>query len=117
MGADPVVRCPVVEQRANRGDALGAVRDVGGLDLPHVRDLQARPDQQVVGRIEAIEPREPRDGGVIAPRDRRERLARAHDVDRNLVTPLVMRRVVAGDGDAVRDHVATVWMNRAEAHS
>ena len=118
VGADPVVRGPVVEERANRGDALGAVRDVGGrvLTCRHVRNLEARPDQEEVGRIEVIEPRELRDRGVVAPSDRRERLARPHDVDRQraMRVLVVMGRVRSDDGDAVRERHRLLLDERRE---
>ena len=67
------------------------------------RDPQAGSDQEEVARVEVIPAREPDDGRVVVPRDRRERLARPDDMDGgHRALPVVSRRVVSGNRDAVR---------------
>src|SRR6201987_4641611 len=108
MDADPVVHGPAVEQGTDGGDARRAIDGPGGRDMVTVPggDLQLRPDQEIVGRVEVVELRELRDGGVVAPGDAREGLAAADDVRGEMSLLLLLVSCHDRDGPRERDGVA-----------
>ena len=74
-------------ERADRGDALGAIRDpvrrpdVRRPDVSRARHVEARPDQEEVARVEVIPLCDFRDRGVVVARDRRKGLAGTDDMN------------------------------------